>query len=240
MIFAAGKGTRLRPLTESMPKALVEVAGKPMLYWILHKLKQSGISSIIVNVHHFTEQILDYLAEQDYFGMEIAISHEEELLDTGGGLLKASWFFENGDDFLLHNVDVLSNIDFGNMLADHRSSGNIATLAVSKRTSSRYLLFDDQMLLCGRENYTTGERFLVPGKGIFDRFAFSGIHIINPEIFGYFRSTGTFSLMDEYVSIAETGRIGAYIHDAGKWIDMGRPGDLQMAEQFIRVAGNSI
>src|SRR5579862_8740679 len=154
MILAAGLGTRLRPLTNDRPKALVEIQGHTLLEITLKRLRSFGVSDVIVNVHHFADMVVDFLEANDQFGMHIEISKEEELLDTGGGLKKVGYFFqsqvENDGPFILHNVDVLSSIDLGKMLLQHDRSGALATLAVQQRKTSRYLLFDEQGQLCGR------------------------------------------------------------------------------------------
>src|SRR5580765_2436736 len=155
MVLAAGLGTRLRPLTNDRPKALVEVAGRTLLEIALTRLTAFGVSEVIVNVHHFADMVVEYLKARQNFGMRIEISREDELLDTGGGLKKAAWFFQEGssgndEPFLLHNVDVISTIDLSRMVKSHRSSRALATLAVQDRETSRYLLFDDAGELCGR------------------------------------------------------------------------------------------
>ncbi|HNW54747.1 MAG TPA: sugar phosphate nucleotidyltransferase, partial [Bacteroidales bacterium] len=158
MIFAAGLGTRLKPYTETMPKALVPVGGVPMLELLLNHLKQNGFSRIIINVHHFAGQVVDFLDRNHNFGLDIAISHEEDLLlDTGGGLKKAAWFFDDQQPFLVQNVDVMSDIDYLEMLRFHTQTQSLVTLAVSERESSRYFLFDNTMQLSGWENVKTGE-----------------------------------------------------------------------------------
>jgi len=183
MVLAAGLGTRLRPLTNDRPKALVEVAGRALLEIALTRVHDFGVHEAIVNTHHFAEMIWAYLKEHDNFGMRIEISHEDELLDTGGGLKKAAWFFlesgDSGEPFLLHNVDVISTVDLGRMLQFHKQQSALATMAVQDRTTSRPLLFDESGRLRGR----AGKSERVTDGGKIQALAFSGIHVISPRIF---------------------------------------------------------
>jgi N-acetyl-alpha-D-muramate 1-phosphate uridylyltransferase len=236
MIFAAGLGTRLSPYTAQMPKALVPVAGKPMLEHVILRLKAAGIKDFIINVHHFAEQVVEFIHEQSEFGVHIEISHEKDLLlETGGGLKKTAWFFEDGAPFILHNVDVLSTIDLVQMLEYHRSCKALATLAVSKRVSSRYFLFDRMMQLCGWEHTGRNELLISNDPGYeLSRFAFSGIHIIDPAIFELIHEEGRFSLVDVYLRLAKDYPFFGFAHIPGDWIDMGRPSDLEKAEAMIR------
>ncbi len=236
MIFAAGLGTRLAPLTDTMPKALVPVAGVPMLELLIRKLIREGFSEVIINVHHHAGQIIDFLREKKNFGIRIEISHEEDLLlDTGGGLKKAAWFFDDGKPFLLHNVDVLSDIDIQQMVSVHSEMDELATLAVSERQSSRYFLFDSTGRLCGWENLRTHQQIItMTVTDDLQRLAFSGIHVINPRIFKLMHEEGRFSLVDTYLRLAAGYRIGCMIHKASGWIDMGRPEDVVKASSLIR------
>ena len=236
MIFAAGLGTRLAPLTGSIPKALVPVSGVPMIELLIRKLIREGFSEVIINVHHLAGQIIDFLGEKKNFGIRIEISHEEDLLlDTGGGLKKAAWFFDDGKPFLLHNVDVLSDINIQQLVSVNSEMDELATLAVSERQSSRYFLFDSTGRLCGWENLGTNQRIIaVTGTGNLQRLAFSGIHIINPLIFKLMNEEGRFSLVDTYLRLATGYRIGCIIHNASDWIDMGRPEDVVKASSLIR------
>src|ERR1700716_3566623 len=183
MILAAGLGTRLRPLTDSRPKALVEVAGRTLLEITLERLRSFGIHEVIINVHHFAGMILDYLKTKDNFGMRIEVSREEVLLDTGGGLKRAAWFFREGSDpFILHNVDVISTIDLQRMVQFHTENQALATLAVQDRETSRYLLFDEQLQLCGRRSGQGQKPELVRSSGQVQALAFAGIHVISPRL----------------------------------------------------------
>lgn len=234
MILAAGLGTRLKELTGNLPKALVSVNGKPMLEWLLIKMKNAGIEDVVINVHHFPDLIIDFLKKNNEFGMNISISDEREhLLDTGGGLMKASGFFNDGKPFLLHNVDVISNVDFGKMLQNHIQMNALATLAVSKRNSNRQFLFADDRL-CGWENIATGEKIIKIQKEKFEQLAFSGIHIISSELFDLIKQEGKFSMTGVYLELCAANFISGYDHDAGKWLDLGKPEALSQAEQLIK------
>ena len=187
MILAAGLGTRLRPLTNDRPKALVEVAGHTLLEITLRRLRHFGVREVIVNVHHFADMVVDYLKKNDNFGMRIEVSREEVLLDTGGGLKKAAWFFledssDSDEPFILHNVDVLSTIDLDRMLQFHRENQVLATLAVQERETSRYLLFDSQNQLCGRQTGRDQEPEMVRPCTADQPLAFSGVHVISPRL----------------------------------------------------------
>jgi len=242
MIFAAGLGSRLKPYTESLPKALVPVAGIPMIEILVKHLQKQGITDIIVNVHHFAEQVIAFLEQNKNFDVNIAISHEEELLlDTGGGLKKAAWFFNDKKPFLVQNVDVISDLNYPEMLAIHSDSGAIASLAVSNRETSRYFLFDDAMQLCGWENTKTGVQKIVRSNALnLRRFAFSGIHIIDPSIFSYMNQKGKFSIVDTYLELATTNKIKGFEHNAENWLDMGKPDELVKAEIILRKLINSV
>lgn len=235
MIFAAGLGTRLRPYTETLPKALVPVAGVPMLEILIKHLQKSGINDILVNVHHFAGQVIEFLKQNNNFGANITISNEEDLLlDTGGGLKKASWFFNDEQPFLVQNVDVISDLDYKQMLDFHIKNNALATLAVCDRETSRYFLFDEQMQICGWENTKTGEiRITRPESQKLARFAFSGIHIIDPAIFNSIKNEGKFSIVDTYLELASTNKIKGFEHNPENWLDMGKPEELKKAEALL-------
>lgn len=234
MVLAAGLGTRLRPLTNDRPKALVDVAGRTLLEITLERLRAFGVRDAIVNVHHYAEMISAYLEAHNNFGMRIEISREQELLDTGGGLKKAAWFFrEDGSaPFLLHNVDVISTIDFAEMLRFHRQQGALATLAVQQRATSRPLLFDTEGQLCGRrlvrEERTEWARPVENAQEL----AFAGIHLLSPEIFDKLTEDGVFSIIPAYLRLAGAGeKIVAFRADRYKWRDLGRPEQVKEAAQ---------
>lgn len=231
MIFAAGLGTRLLPLTLHKPKALVMLRGKPLLQILLEKLIRQGFSEVIVNVHHFSGQVRQFLNEKKNFGIRIEISDEAEfLLDTGGGIQMASWFFDDGTPFLVHNVDVISDIDLHALANDHIHSGALATLAVRKRQTSRYLMFDNGKTLCGWRNSKTGEQIIARECVNLNDYAFSGIHMMDPRIFGMMTEKGRFSIINTYLRLAEKQSIRAFLHDESQWKDVGRPEDLAAIE----------
>lgn len=225
MILAAGLGTRLRPLTDERPKALVEVAGRTLLELTLARLRAFGICEVIINTHHFADILAEYLRANGNFGMRIEISHEEILLDTGGGLKQAAPFFLDSEQpFLVHNVDVLSTIDFGQMLHFHREHQALATLAVQDRPTSRYLLFDRNGLLCGRRVDLSGEPELVRPVQRPQALAFSGVHILSPRIFSVMTEKGTFSIIPTYLRLAaQNESILGFPADGYYWRDLGRP-----------------
>ena len=237
MIFAAGLGTRLRPITDTMPKALVPVCGKPLLYHTICKLRDAGYDDIVVNVHHFPEQIRQYLQEHD-FGVRICISDEsEQLLETGGGILAARHLLAGDAPFLVHNVDIVSNLDLALLRAATRP-GVMATLVVSARDTRRYLLFDDDMRLVGWTDTATGEvRSPYPGldPSACRRYAFSGIHNIGPEVFDAMDAlgfTGRFPIMDFYLQACAEYPIRGYLADNLNMVDVGKLDTLPEAEQI--------
>ncbi|MDR3752815.1 MAG: nucleotidyltransferase family protein [Terracidiphilus sp.] len=233
MVFAAGLGTRLRPLTDDRPKALVTIAGRTLLDIVLARLRAFGVREVIVNVHHFADQVVAYLAANQYFGMRIEVSREEVLLDTGGGLKKAAWFFfESGADepFLIHNVDVLSTIDLARMAWFHSERRALATVAVESRSTSRPLQFDAEGRLVRRapkaEDLSSG------GSAQLETLAFGGIHVVSPRIFAKLEEEGAFSIIDAYVRLAAQGdSILGFRADGAYWRDLGRPDDLIAAER---------
>jgi mannose-1-phosphate guanylyltransferase len=243
MVLAAGLGTRLRPLTDDRPKALVEVAGRTLLEITLTRLRAFGIRDVIVNVHHFADSIIEYLAANDNLGLNIAISREDLLLDTGGGLKKAAWFFldgtkndsvnSGGEPFLLHNVDVISTVDLTEMLETHRRSGALATLAVQQRESSRYLLFDDKQRLCGRR---IGDQEEIARASYQKQpLAFCGIHVISPRLLTMMRQEGVFSIIQTYLDLAARGEtILAFRADEYYWRDLGKAEEIRQAEQDLQ------
>lgn len=237
MVLAAGLGTRLRPLTDDRPKALVEVGGRTMLEIALERLRAFGIHDVIVNVHHFADSVIEYLRAHANFGMNLEISCEEQLLDTGGGLKKAAWFFlQEGsqEPFLLHNVDVISTIDLGSMVRFHRETGALATLAVQDRETSRYLLFDEEGLLCGRRAGHDGVPELVRACQDPAALAFSGIHVISPTLLTMMDEGDVFSIISTYLRLAGEGeKIAAFRADEYRWRDLGKPENVHEAAREI-------
>jgi mannose-1-phosphate guanylyltransferase len=247
MVLAAGLGTRLRPLTNDRPKALVELNGRALLEITLLRLRGFGIHEVIVNAHHFAEQVVAFLKAHDNFGMRIEFSREDLLLDTGGGLKKAGWFFLEksgeltgnlGEPFLLHNVDVINTIDFGKILQAHRENGALATLAVHRRESSRQLFFNDEMRLCGRRAGREKEPEIVCPAAHLEPLAFTGIHMISPRLLGLMKEDGPSSIIDCYLRLAGAGeKITGFRADEYYWRDLGKPADLQQAALELASAG---
>jgi len=219
MVLAAGLGTRLRPLTNDRPKALVEVAGRTLLEITLARLREFDIQDVIINVHHFADAVMEYLQSHSNFGMHIEISREDVLLDTGGGVKKAGWFLRGEEPFILHNVDVISTIDLARMVQFHIDNRALATLAVQERKTSRPLLFGDDLQLRGRAEAGTG-------------LAFSGIHVISPRILDLIEEEGVFSIVTSYLNLAKRGeKIIAFRADEYRWRDLGKPEDLKKAAE---------
>jgi NDP-sugar pyrophosphorylase family protein len=223
MILAAGLGTRLKPFTEFHPKALYVVNGKTLLEHAVTHLKSMGISEIIINVYHFADQIIEYVHLNNNFGIDIFISDETgALLETGGGLKKAAWFFNDCNGAVIRNVDILSDLNLGKMVQAHLHSRSLATLAVRNRETARYFLFDDQMNLCGWENRTSGERRMSGAFSSVSAFAFSGMQIVDPKIFPLITEEGKFSLTDLYLRLAKDQKISGYLEDGAIWEDVGK------------------
>ena len=240
MVLAAGLGTRLRPLTNDRPKALVPVGGRTLLQISLERLSSIGVRDVIVNVHHFADLMIDYLKANKSFGLHIEISREEELLDTGGGLKKAAWFFlENSsatcEPFILHNVDVISNIDLGRMVQFHARRNALATLAVQNRETSRYLLFDGDGQLCGRRAGRDGKVEMIAQVSDPQARAFSGIHVISPDLLTKMTEEGAFSIIPTYLRLAAAGeKIVAFNADEYHWRDLGKPESIAQAEHELQ------
>ena len=240
MILAAGLGTRLRPLTDNRPKALVEVGGRTLLEITLARLRSFGITDVIVNTHHFASLVPEYLERNKNFGMNVAISHEEILLDTGGGLKKAAYFFleksgNSEEPFLLHNVDVISTIDLGRMLQFHTDHHPLATLAVQERKTSRYLLFQQDSKLCGRRSGPDSTIELVRPSQNVQALAFCGIHIISPRFLSMLTEEGAFSIITSYLRLAALGqKILGFRADEYYWRDLGTPGNVAQAAEDLQ------
>lgn len=246
MILAAGLGTRLRPLTDDRPKALVTVAGRTMLEITLCRLRSFGVRDVIVNVHHYADMILSYLKANDDFGMRIAVSREDILLDTGGGLKRASHFFlgacENLDEpFILHNADVISTIDLACMVRFHLEQSALATLAMQDRETSRYLIFDQKRQLCGRRAGREGGVELVRPAQHVQALAFSGIHVLSPRIFAKIEEEGAFSIISAYLHLAaKREKIAAFRADEFYWRDLGRPENVTQATRELSGGAYSV
>lgn len=233
MILAAGLGTRLKPLTESIPKALVEINGKTLLEVAIRTLIDFDFRKIVINVHHFSDLITDFL-QKNTFAADIIISDETDLLlDTGGGIKQALKYFDNSP-ILVHNVDVLSNLDLKEFYNYHLSDDSVASLCVSKRVSSRYLLFNNHNHLCGWQDVKKNEKVIVRDDQNLEQFAFNGIHIINPDLIKLFPDEKVFSVIKAYLELAKTEDIQAYIANDIKWIDVGKTENLKPAGELLK------
>jgi NDP-sugar pyrophosphorylase family protein len=233
MILAAGLGTRLKPFTDSHPKALAEVNNKPILLRNIDYLRSFGIDEIIINVHHFANQIIDFIQENKI--PNILISDETDVvLETGGGLKKASYLLEDSNPFVLMNVDILTDLDLGKMILSHKENNPIATLGVSKRESSRCFFFNEKNELCGWRNKNTNEEKISQKEMNYTEFAFSGIHIIHPSIFKLMKQEGKFSMVDVYLELAKTEKIIGYDHTGSHLIDVGKPESIINAETIFK------
>jgi NDP-sugar pyrophosphorylase family protein len=238
MIFAAGLGTRLKPLTDRKPKALVELGGKTLLERTIGYLKSYGVSDITINVHHYAQQIRDFLEQHHDFGLSIHVSDESDLLlDTGGGVLRAKRFLHGDGPILLINVDILTNLDLNRLIAFHRESGALASLVVRRRKTSRYLLFDQENRLSGWQNTTTGEQKVSRPKAVTSAvpMAFSGIHVIRPELLSLIVELGKFSIIDLYLRLSANEKILAFYDQESLWMDLGKYADMNEAEELIRL-----
>ena len=240
MVLAAGLGTRLRPLTDNKPKALVEIDGRTLLDLTLARLRSFGVREVIVNVHHFADMVAKYLKADEKFGMRVEISREDLLLDTGGGLKKAAWFFledvrRANEPFVLHNVDILSSIDLAKMLDAHQRTKALATLAVKDRETSRYLLFDEEHRLRGRRAGREGKPEMARSAREMNAFAFCGIHVISPRLLTMLTEDGVFSIIDAYLRLARQGEeIRAFRADEYYWRDVGKLEQVQQATQDLQ------
>lgn len=237
-IFAAGLGTRLKPLTDTMPKALVPVGGKPLLYHVIEKLKSAGIKKIVINIHHFGDMIVDYVKENNNFGIEIVFSDERQMLLETGGAIKHAVDLLGDEAFLIHNVDILSNVDIKALINAHTESNSAATLLVSKRNSTRALLFSSEGNLTAWTNKTTGE-VKTPYSDIeisnLNEFAFSGIHIFSPRLFKYFGAyPEKFSIIDFYLNTCKEEKIKAYTQEGLQLLDVGKLDSLEKAEEYVK------
>ena len=235
MILAAGIGSRLGQHTEEKPKALVEIKGITLLEIVLRRLQAVGIKDVVINVHHFPEQIRTFLERKSNFGINIEISFEPKLLDTGGGLKKVAPFFGDGEPFLLHNVDIISNIDLPAMVNAHSDNNNLVTLAVQQGVTRRYLVFDEEGLLCGWKSYEEKKQKMArPPKGQMTEFGFCGIHVISPAFLDKLEEKAPFSIIDAYLRLTGEGeRISAFDINRATWFDAGKKEVLKMfnAEQ---------
>ena len=236
MILAAGLGTRLKPFTDKHPKALATVNGKTLLQRNIEYLSSFGIREVIVNIHHFAEQVMELIIQNEGFGSRISFSDETgEVLETGGGIKKASWFFENeAEPIVVMNVDILTNMNLDEMILQHLKKNPLATLAVSSRQTSRYFLFDDSGELCGWRNVKTGEEKTSRSAEKYIEKAFSGIHVISPRIFPLIKREGKFSMVDVYLDLSKDNAIRSFDHSGSKFIDVGKPERIEEAEKMFK------
>ncbi|MEO6838445.1 MAG: sugar phosphate nucleotidyltransferase [Ginsengibacter sp.] len=236
MILAAGLGTRLKPFTDNHPKALAIVNGKTILQRNIEYLASFGIKEVIINVHHFADQIIDLVKKNKGFGSEISFSDEtSEVLETGGGIKKAEWFLkEDKEPFVVINVDILTDMNLKEMIQQHKKNNPLATLAVTTRHTSRYFLFDELDHLCGWKNEKTGERKISREGGKYIQKAFSGIHIISPKIFSLIKRKGKFSMVDIYLELSETNKIEFFDHSNSRFVDVGKHESILKAEKLFR------
>lgn len=235
MILAAGLGTRLKPFTDKHPKALAIVNNKTLLQRNIEYLQSFGVTDVIINVHHFAEQIISVIEANNGWGSNITISDESnEVLETGGGLQKASWFFKDAADFVLMNADVLTDMNLHAIIQQQKNAKCLATLAVTQRTTSRYFLFNNSDELCGWENITTGEKKIKRESLTLHQKAFSGIHVISNAIFNKIQQQGKFSMVDVYLSLAAANTIKCFDHSDSIFIDVGKPESIEKAEQMFK------
>ena len=236
LLLCAGLGTRMKHLTKDTPKALVPVNGKPLIAWNLEKLKKAGFQKVIVNVHHYAQQIKDYLKEQDYFGLDIQISDEsKQLLETGGAIKHARNYIDTVEPLLIHNVDIITDLDLTDLMASHQANDGIATLAVRSRQTSRYLIFEEESLhLTGWTNIKTKETKLSRVTTLMvANFGFSGVHVIDPSLFDFFSKEKAFSIIEVYLKAARTKNVYAYPHEKDIWYDVGKPESVELAEKAL-------
>lgn len=234
-ILAAGVGSRLKPITGNKPKALVEFNGKPMLQGLIERLKAQGFNQLLINVHHFGDMIIDFLKQHDNFGIDIKISDErDQLLDTGGAIVKAGWFFEGESPVLVHNVDIFSNLNFKDLIQKHRNSKALISLIVRERASSRKLLFDNNMQLTGWKNVKTGEyKWVNQKQEQYREIAYSGIYVASPGYPEQIKDSGSFSIIPQWLQIAKHHVINAEMHNEGLWFDLGTINKIKDAEKAI-------
>ena len=235
MILAAGLGTRLKPYTNHKPKALIEINGTPMVEYQIKKLIKAGVTDIIINVHHFGDMITNFVRSKNNFGTNIQFSIEPKILGTGGGIKKAAHFFNDGNPFLVHNVDIFTNVDYADLYRYHLEKHHLITLAVKKRSTERYFIVNQDNLICGHINKRKNiKRIVKKTNGTLQELAFSGIHVISPEFFSLLLKDGYFSIIDEYLRLIADGYpIGVYRMDFCYWKDLGKIESLKNIETDI-------
>ncbi len=233
MVFAAGRGTRLGDISVHTPKALLNINGKPLLWYILRKLSNNGFNKVVINVHHLAEKIIQFIQTTPFPELNISISHEQNFLaDTGGGLKIAATHFTSATHVLLHNVDIISDISLNDLYNTHIQNNCLATLAVKQRQSFRYLLFDEQFDMKGWQNTVTGEQ-IVFTKNPLTSLAFSGIHVVSADIFPLLPKKDIFSMTQLYIELCSKYRIAGYLHNNNQWIDVGKHEQIQEAQKIL-------
>lgn len=235
MILAAGYGTRLKPLTDKTPKALIKINQTPLLELVIKKLIAADVSEIIINIHHHAEQIISFIKEKRNFGIRIEFSKEAEILGTGGGLKQAAHFFDDGKPFFLHNVDILSTINLPDMYQYHLERNSLVTLALKKRETKRFFIIDDKNFICGHADISKKvTRIKRTPQGKTDLMPFCGIHVISPKIFDYLKQTGQFSIVDVYLDLIANGLpVIGYLADKNYWMDIGKLDTLKEVQEEI-------
>ncbi|MBX2933329.1 MAG: NTP transferase domain-containing protein [Ferruginibacter sp.] len=234
MIFAAGLGTRFKPWTDKHPKALALVNGKSLLQRNVEYLQQYNITEVVVNVHHFSDQVIDAVKKNNGWGSHISISDEtDEVLETGGGLLKAKNLLQNDEPFITLNADFLTNLNINNLLAFHKNKQALISFGITNRKTSRNFLFDENDRLCGWRNNTTGQEKIAVPKNNLKEMAYSCVVVFNPQIFELIPQRGKFSLVDTYLSLAAQHPIYGFDHSGDKLVDVGKPESVAVAEQLF-------
>ncbi len=235
MIYTGGLESSIQPQPGEKPRALLEVNGEPLLSILIKRLAESGFNEIIINVHHFSARITDFLKSNDFSGIRVEVSDETDLiLDSGGGLRKVSWFFDDGMPFLLYNLEILSDIDLQKLYRDHCSSGALATLVVRRRESERFILFDEEMRMCGWVNKLTGESVMAGSyDGNKHAYAFSRIQIVSPRLFNLITERGAFSIVELYLRIASRHNIRGYPDSESIWMDLAKKDGMLEAEKLF-------
>jgi MurNAc alpha-1-phosphate uridylyltransferase len=234
MIFAAGLGTRFKPWTDNHPKALALVNGKPLLQHNIEYLQKYGITDVVVNIHHFPQQIIDAIQQNNGWGSNIIISDEtNEVLETGGGLLKAKDLLQNGEPFVTLNADFLTDLNINDLIKFHKEKRSLISFGITSRKTSRYFLFDEDNRLCGWRNVNTGEEKIPIPKDNLKQMAYSCVVIFQPEIFDLIPQRGKFSLVETYLSLAAEYPIYGYDHTGDKLVDVGKPESVAIAEKLF-------
>ena len=235
-ILAAGLGTRLGDLSKNKPKALVKINDRALLGILINHLKNHGFNEFLINVHHHGQMVIDYLNENNNFGVQIQISDEQdELLDTGGAIIKARDYFIGNAPVLIHNVDIISEVNYMELLNYHLKNQSLASLCVRKRNSERALIFNDKMELKGWMNKKTDEyKWVGSPLTNYSSFAFSGIYFVDPEFINKIELTGKFSIIDAWLSIAGSNKIKAYLDNSENWFDLGTTGKIKLAESYLK------